>query len=241
MTTIGLIVPPADGAVPPEPPVLYPHLNFIARGLALPELTPEGYDAVIDHVADLAVDLARNGAEAISLMGTSLSFYRGPDGNRQVLDAMHAATGLPVTTMTESVLAALDAFGARTIAVGTAYNDSVNDRLRRYLSHAGLTIQSLKALNLTDVATIQSVGDKELVALGEQAARAAPGADALFISCGGLRTLPIIVPLEEELGLPVISSATAGAWGAVRLTGHSGRAEGFGRLFSLYGGHRTPV
>ena len=38
--TIGMIVPPAAGEVPPEPPVLYPDLTFVAEGLALPKLTP---------------------------------------------------------------------------------------------------------------------------------------------------------------------------------------------------------
>lgn len=231
MTTIGMIVPPADGAVPPEPPVLYPDLRFVARGLALPELTPEGYDSVIDHVADLAVQLKEDGAEAVSLMGTSLSFYRGPAGNAQVLAAMQAATDLPVTTMTESVLDALRAFDAGRIAVATAYTDVVNGRLRDYLTHEGLEILSLEALSLTDVKTIQSVGDADLIALGTSAARAAPEAEALFISCGGLRTLSVIQPLEEALGIPVVSSATAGAWGAARLTGHSGQAAGYGRLF----------
>lgn len=233
MTCVGMIVPPVDGAVPPEPPELYPDIRFVARGLALPELTPEGYDSVIDHVAGLAKALKDDGAEAISLMGTSLSFYRGPAGNAEVLAAMKAATGLPATTMTVSVIEALQAVGARKLAVGTAYTQTVNDRLRGYFTDEGFEICSLCSLDLTDVKAIQSVGDAELIALGEQAADAAPEADALFISCGGLRTLPVIVPLETATGLPVLSSATAGAWGAVRLTGHSGRAAGYGRLFVL--------
>lgn len=233
MTTIGMIVPPADGAVPPEPPVLYPDMRFIARGLGLPELTPEGYDSVIDHTAGLARELKDQGAEAISLMGTSLSFYRGAAGNAQVIEAMTAATGLPVTTMTDSVLDALRACSARRIAVATAYTTVVNEALRDYLEREGFEILSLEALELTDVARIQSTASQDLIALGQRAAKAAPHAQALFISCGGLRTLPVITPLEDMLDIPVISSATAGAWGTARLTGHSGRAAGHGRLFTL--------
>ncbi len=192
-----------------------------------------GYESVIEHVADLAIQLKNDGAEAVSLMGTSLSFYRGPEGNAQVLDAMRTATGLPVTTMTDSVLDALAAFQAKRIAVATAYTDTINAKLRTYLESEGLEILSLRALNLTDVQTILSVGDDDLIALGHGAAKAAPDAEALFISCGGLRTLSVIQPLEQCLGMPVISSATAGAWGAARLIGHSGRAAGFGRLFQL--------
>lgn len=231
--TIGMIVPPAKGDVPPEPPELYPDLTFLARGLALPRLTPEGYDSVIDRCAALAAELKAEGADAVSLMGTSLSFYRGPTGNASVLDAMLKATGLPVTTMTDSVIAALKAVGARRLAVGTAYAGPVNDALRTYLAGAGFDILSLEALNLTEVKDIHAVGDAQLIALGTRAATAAPEAEALFISCGGLRTLPVILPLEDTLGLPVVTSATAGAWGAARLAGHSGRSKNRGRLFDI--------
>ncbi|MGB3245870.1 MAG: arylmalonate decarboxylase [Sulfitobacter sp.] len=230
---VGMIVPPSDGAVPPEPPVLYPDLRFAARGLALPRLTPEGYDSVIDRTAELAADLKREGAVAVSLMGTSLSFYRGPAGNRRVIEAMHAATGLPVTTMTLSVLDAFEALGVRRIAVGTAYTDPVNRALIAYFYDEGIEVCALEALNLTEVADIHAVDDADLFALGRRAAQAAPQADALFISCGGLRTLPVVVPLETALGMPVVTSATAGAWGAARLAGYSGRAPGYGQLFEL--------
>ena len=60
----------------------------------------------------------------------------------------------------------------------------------------------------------------------------APGADGLLISCGGLRTLPVERPLEESLGMPVVSSAVAGAWAAARLAGEAGRVTGATRLLS---------
>ena len=233
MPCVGMIVPPAAGDVPPEPPLLYPGIDFIAEGLGLPELNPDGYDTVIDHAATLAARLKARGAEAISLMGTSLSFYRGPSGNQQVLDAMAAATGLPVTTMTDSVLSALSAVGGHRLAVATAYDDRVNLPLRAYLTGAGFEVLALEAMHLSAVADIFAVTDDDLMQLGQRAIAAAPGADSLLISCGGLRTLPVIPPLEGRFGVPVVSSATAGAWGAARLTGHSGEAKGFGRLFAL--------
>lgn len=233
MTRIGMIVPPAAGEVPPEPPQLYPDLEFIAVGLGIPEVTPEGFNQVIDRIADLAAELAARGAEAISLMGTSLSFYRGPEGNAEILQALRDGSGLPVTTMTDSVLAALDAVGARRIAVGTAYTDPVNAALTRYLTASGYGVASLEAMQLKTVEQVFATTDADLIALGDRAIAAAPEADCLFISCGGLHTLPVVPVLEQAHGLPVISSATAGAWGAARLAGHSGRSPGHGRLFEI--------
>ena len=236
---VGVIVPPADGAVPPELPQLYgAELDFIGFGLALGKLTTQGYDSVIDNVAAASRALAARGADAVALMGTSLSFYRGKAFNAQLVRTMSEATGgLPVTTMSNAVVEALRAVGGRRIAVGgrriavaTAYTAEVNQQLATFLGDNGFSVAGLEALELVEIPDIHAVGDAELLALGRRAVANAPGADALLISCGGLRTLPVELPLEQELGIPVVSSAVAGAWAAARLAGHAGRVAGRTRL-----------
>ena len=82
---LGLIVPPRAGEVPLDGPALYgDRVRFIARGLGLAEISTRGYEEVIDRVVELAVELAASGARAISLMGTSLSFYRGAAFNDEL-------------------------------------------------------------------------------------------------------------------------------------------------------------
>ncbi len=65
--------------------------------------------------------------------------------------------------------------------------------------------------------------------------RQAAGAEAILISCGGLRTLGVAEPLEASHGIPVVSSATAAFWAAMRLVGESGQVDGYGRLFEQSG------
>jgi maleate cis-trans isomerase len=48
------------------------------------------------------------------------------------------------------------------------------------------------------------------------------------MSCGALRTLALIVPLENEIKAPVVSSTPHGLMNAVRLLGVSPRSKGFG-------------
>jgi maleate cis-trans isomerase len=45
-----------------------------------------------------------------------------------------------------------------------------------------------------------------------------------------LRTLGIAAPLEDRLGIPVVSSTQAAFWAAMRLVGDSGHVPGRGRL-----------
>ncbi len=230
---VGVIVPPADAAVPPELPQLYgDRLDFIAEGLALGRLTPQGYDEVIDKVAAAARRLVERGACAVALMGTSLSFYRGAAFNRQLVRTMKDAAGVPVTTMSNAIVEALQAVGARRLAVATAYTAPVNQRLVDVLQDSGFQVLGLRSLDLVEVHDVHAVGDDQLMALGREAGADAPGADGLLISCGGLRTLPVELPLEESLGMPVVSSAVAGAWAAARLAGQAGRVTGATRLLS---------
>ncbi len=220
LPVLGVIVPPSDGAVPPELPELYGDcLRFVGAGLALEQMSELGYDAVIGRVAELSRALLARGAQAIALMGTSLSFYRGAEFNRALGRTMREASGVPATTMSDAVVDALRAIGARRLAVATAYRDDVNERLAEFLTASGFEVIAIESMGLLGVEQVLAVQQSDLLALGMRAAAAAPGAQALLISCGGLRTLALTEPLQRKIGKPVVSSAVAGAWAAARLLG----------------------
>jgi maleate cis-trans isomerase len=58
-------------------------------------------------------------------------------------------------------------------------------------------------------------------------------AEAVFLSGTGLPTLPVLELLEQDLGKPVISSASAMMWHALRLAGVRQPIPGYGRLLTL--------
>ncbi|RSE86897.1 arylmalonate decarboxylase [Achromobacter denitrificans] len=228
---IGMIVPPAPRRVPADGGRLYPGLPFIATGLGRGSVTPEGYDAVIESVVDHACRLKEEGAAVISLMGTSLSFYRGAAFNRALTAAMHDATGLPCTTMSTAVLNGLRALDVARVALATAYIDDVNDRLAAFLAEEGLVPAGCRSLGITGVDAMGRVDTDTLVDLCVRAIEAAPDSDAILLSCGGLQTLDAIPEVERRLGVPVVSSSPAGFWDAVRLAGSGAKAAtGYGRL-----------
>ncbi len=230
---IGLIVPPAEGKVPPEGMILYPHLNFEAVGLAIPEVSPAGFDAVVDAIIAKAKLLASRGAQAISVMGTSLTFYRGAAVNRQIQISVQDETRLPATTMSRGVVNALRATGVKRVALATAYIDDLNHRLERFLREEGFDIAGVKGMALTKVRDVHSVKPATVKHLAQAAFDMDRSADGMLISCGGLLTLDIIDALEAELGIPVVASSPAGFWDVVRLAGKSAPIDGFGRLFTL--------
>ena len=229
---IGMIVPPASGEIPPEAVAIYPQgVRFITRGLAIDSVSINSFDNVIDRLAQLARELKAEGAEAVSLMGTSLSFFRGAAFNDQIVKVLTESTGLPATTMSNGIRDALRAVGARRIAVGTAYTDDLNAKLRTYLTDNGFEVLSLESLGLSGVKEIHGVTAEQVVELGQRAAEKAGGKmDAVLISCGGLKATNLAPLLEPIVGVPVVASATAGVWATVRLLGIDTDRNEYGAL-----------
>lgn len=231
--TIGLIVPPAHGLVPQDGPLLYGDwVRFIARGLGIGGVSPSGFAPVIDTVVERARELRAAGAQAISLMGTSISFYRGPQFTEALRAAMQEATGVPCTTMSHAIVHALRRLGIRRVAVATSYIDELNDKLVAYLTHEGFAVTAIEGMSITSVEEVGQVPTRALVDLAHKVYAKDASADGVLISCGGLLTLDAIRQLEQELGLPVTASSPAGFWDVVQLSGADPASPGFGRLFA---------
>lgn len=229
---LGMIFPPLNYPVPPEATRMYPSgIRFLAKGVGLEGMTPEGYDKAIPKVLPAAMELAKEGATAISVMGTSLTFYKGTAFNDELTQTVAKATGLPTTTMSTGIVDGLRAAKARRVAVATAYIDEVTKRLGMFLEQSGFEVVAAKGLGyerIPEGAVTQDGLFKFSAGVFEGARRA----DALLISCGALKTIDLIVPLEERCKVPVVSSTPHALWNAVKLAGLNGKVQGFGRVLA---------
>jgi len=228
--TIGLVVPFSTDKVPDEGPMMYPGVRFIPRAVGVRALTPEGYDAAWNGILPAAKELAKEGVDAIMVIGTSLTFYRGYDAHQQLLETLRRETGLPVSTMSEAVVDGLRSVGAKRVAVATAYSDLVNDRLADFLRHAGFEVTSMKGFGILEFGGAEKISEQDIIELGGKAIAEAKAADAVLISCGGLMTLGCAVPIEDKHGTPVVTSTQSAFWKALRLAGDSGHLPNLGRM-----------
>lgn len=231
--TLGLIFP-VPRSVPPEAGSMYPSgLRYEVADVGLTRMTPDGYDEVLDRIAPAATQLAQRGAEAIALLGTSLSFYQGAAFNRSLTERMARASGRPAITMSTAVVEGLRSVGGRRLAVATAYNDEVNDRLRTFLGEEGFEVLVVRGLGIENVEDVDTVTQEGLTEFSVSVYKSAPKCDAMLISCGGLRTLELLEPVEQRCGVPVVSSLPHALRAGVRLLGLSGRATGYGKLLAI--------
>ena len=228
-TVIGVVSPRSNDSLP-EGPSMYPGVKFIARGVGVKALTPEGYDAAWDNIVPAAVELAKRGATAILVHGASLTFYRGHAAHEKLLAQVRAATGLPAITMSSAMVEGLRHLGVNKIGVCTAYSDEINDRLREFLAAEGFDVLALEGFDIKEFGAASKKTDEDIVELAGKVRAEAPRAESLLISCGGLRTLEAGRRVEEKHGVPVVSSTESAYWAAVRMIGENGRYPGYGKL-----------
>jgi arylmalonate decarboxylase len=230
---LGLIFPPLDYPIPPDAKRLYPSgVEFLGDGVGLPGgMTVEGYEEAIPRVVPVAQALAKRGAKVISVFGSSITFYKGAKFNEELTSRVTKATGLPATTQSNGLIDGLKTVNAKRVAVATAYTDIVTGRLKLFLEEHGFEVTFAKGLGyerIPEGAATQEI----LFNLGAESYSNSRKADALVVSCGALRTLDLIVPLENRIKVPVISSTPHGLMNGVRMLGVNPRVQGFGMAFA---------
>ena len=230
---LGLIFPPLNYPIPPDAKRLYPSgVRFLGNGVGLPGgMTLESYEEAIPRAVPAAEALAKQGAKAISVFGSSLTFYKGAKFNEELTKQVTKATGVPATTQSNGLVDGLKVANAKRVAVATAYSDTVTERLKVFLEEHGFQVTFAKGLGYERIPE-GAATDQILFKLGTETYSNSKNADALVISCGALRTLDLIVPLEKEIKVPVVSSTPHGLMNGVRLLGVSPRAHGFGMVLS---------
>jgi arylmalonate decarboxylase len=232
LPTVGLIFPPADYPIPPDAGRLYPAgVKFIGNGLGFNGMTIDSYNEAIPRAMPRAQELAAQGANLISVFGSSITFYKGAAFNKELTDNVTKLTGLPATTQSNGLVDGLKHVNAKRVAVATAYTDIVTERLRVFLTEHGFEVMSTKGLGYERVPEGAATPDK-LTQLGVDAFKMAAKPDAIVMSCGGLRTLDVIVPLENATGVPVVSSTPHGLWHCARMVGVKNKIEGFGMVMA---------
>jgi len=232
--TLGLIFPPLNYPIPPDAKLLYPSgVNFIGNGVGLSVgMTIEGYDEAIPRVLPRAADLAKQGANVISVFGSSLTFYKGAKFHDDLIRQVEKATDRPATTQSNGLLDGLRTANARRIAVATAYTDVVTERLKIFLQEYGFDVTFAKGLGYERIPE-GAATHEILFKLSTDVYANSKNADALVVSCGALKTLDLIVPVENIIKVPVISSTPHGLWNGVKMLGIDAKVKGYGKVMAI--------
>jgi maleate isomerase len=199
---------------------------------AIPDsITSESLGAQIDLLADCASTLLPDGSlDVVCYACTSGSLVMGEERVHEELNK--GAPKAKATSLIRGVIRALRQVSAHKIVVATPYLDEINAKEVLYLEDAGFEVLSISGLNLEKDSEMVRVTPEFIAEFAQSIDR--PDADAVFISCGALRSLGVIQQIETALGKPVVGSNQAMVWDTLRLAGVDDRIEGYGQLLSQH-------
>jgi maleate isomerase len=236
---LGFLVPPGNPTVEPEmiemtPPGVSVHFSrMVAHG---PTGTLDGQEernrSQIAHVGESAGLLAMVKPDAIMLAHTATSYTLGRRAEAELLQRLQDQCGTPVATAFGSVVRALNVLGATRVALATPYGEETTLKGKALLEEHGFEVVSHRRLD--NVANIYDETPERAYRLGR--AVDTPAVQAVFLSGLGMPTISILGTLEQDLGKPVISAASAMMWQALRLAGVRYCVSGYGQLFASASG-----
>jgi maleate isomerase len=210
---IGLLVPASNRVMEQDfarwlPAGARLHVNRLNAPRERPDDMEENLRAITSGVEEVArlIDLAE--PQVIAFGCTSGSFLEGPGWDDVMRARIRSAVRAPHVVVTaRASVDALKALGARRIAVVTPYPERINAQLRRYLGHFGFEIGGFETVDAWKGGTIARLAPSVAVDLARRAA--APGADAVFVSCTNFRAGEAIGEIEAATGLPVVTANRA--------------------------------
>jgi len=232
-TRLGFLIPPGNPVVEPEMQALAPkgvsvHFDrMVARGKPGAHEGQEERNRTMLAGLDENVELLMLVKPSVLVLAhTASSYTLGKEGEAKLVARLSKASGVPFITAFGSVLAALAHLGVKRVALGTPYAPDATLKSKAHLEAHGFAVPSWGQLQ-----NVKNIYEETLERACELARSVdRPEAEAVFMSGVGMPTVAVLEQLERELGKPVLSSASAMMWHALRSAGVKTPVPGFGRL-----------
>src|SRR5262249_38067064 len=240
---IGVIIPSTDigceyGCQRIIPPGVTWH--FARFFVAQPDLSSDNMflafiDAIRKTIPDAIRDIITCEPSYIMMGMSAETFWGGLEGNAEFEARLREMIGpdMGLTSGAAALKAALDVFGARTVAALTPYQPVGDQQVQRFLEGAGYRgtrVVGLKCETATSIAHTppREVIDTVLCDLNDD------NVDAIVQAGTNLSTQDIFPALEQQLGKPVIPINIATIWHALRAQGIKDKFSGRGWLLERF-------
>ncbi|MBB4689490.1 maleate cis-trans isomerase family protein [Amycolatopsis jiangsuensis] len=242
---IGMIVPSSNLTMETELPRMLrareeiftdDRFVFHAARARMQHVTPEQLRAMNAQSERAAAELADARPDVVATACLVAIMAQGPGYHCTAEDSITAAlraegSEAPVVSSAGALLAGIAALGAKRVAIITPYLKPLTQAVVEYLQDAGIEVVDALSLEVPDNLAVARLDPTDLrehyrkLDLSE--------ADALVLSaCVQMPSLPSIQPVEDAVGMPVLSAATATAFRILSELGLRPEVPGAGHLLS---------
>jgi maleate isomerase len=242
---IGMIVPSSNLTMETELPRMLraredalPGDRFVfhAARARMQHVTPEQLRAMNAQAQRAAAELADARPDVVATACLVAIMAQGPGYHCTAEDDITAAlraegSEAPVVSSAGALLSGIAALGARRVAIITPYMEPLTKAVVAYLEDAGVEVVDALSLEVPDNLAVARLDPADL---REHHRRLdLTRADALVLSaCVQMPSLPSIQPVQDEIGIPVLSAATATTHRILTGLGLEPRVPGAGALLA---------
>jgi maleate isomerase len=230
---LGVAVPSANAVMEPEFNKMAPlgvSVHFARMWLKAD--TEEQINGLINYTKEAAELLSHAGVDLVAFGCTTGSLIQGMGYDARIINIIEKATGIPATTTSTAVISALQKLGVKKLTVVAPYPDWLMQKVKLFLDNNGFSVVSLKGLGCVEGPEIMSTPVEAVYKLVKETV--VGETDGIFISCTGFRSIEVLECIEDDLGLPTISSNQATFWDMLRKGGLKAKIPGYGALLREY-------
>jgi maleate cis-trans isomerase len=208
-------------------------IAYVAAGLGIRKVTAEAVDEAWGSVMSGSVEVAAYHIDHLIVSGAPLAYFRGRGADRDLVKEVESACGIPTTFELTATVDGLRSLHAERIAIATPFGDATNERLRTFFETEGFVVAALVGLGYDANPDITRISLERTYQCAKAAWRADPSVDAIYITCPRWPVSPIIEPLEQDLGVPVVASMQSALWDTLRRLNLGASISGYGKLLRM--------
>ncbi len=211
--------------------MLPPEVTVTNEGLGLLQNSYSDLEGKTGEIAARAADFVRrNKVHGLIVTGGFVTLFN-PGLEAKVAEAVQ----IPVTSAVLSVTAALHALSVMRVMLVTPFTTDMNAHIEKHLTNLGFTVFPGPPYDKTrKPGAGVEISPDELFRRVEASCRQHPTIQAIYFQGATLDPLPIIQRLEDNLGVPVISSNTAMIWNILSKLGAKFSIKDYGKLLSSW-------
>ena len=234
---IGYVSPsPVDGPGLNFYSVCPPGVTLVCTNLTVHEIDESVLGRADEAVLHAVKALAKDEVDYIVLAGEPVVFLSGYSQVHRWQELVRSVTDIPMTTNVMAAVEALHHLGVRRPAVLVPYRvrgedgSDRTDLLKTFLEDAGFEVSGFRGLGVPSNLAISRLPHYLPYQEAKKLIAQTPGADGLYIPCARWAAFDHIERLEQDLGIPVVSSIQSWIWKAFRDLGIRDPIPGHGRL-----------
>jgi maleate cis-trans isomerase len=175
--------------------------------------------------------LASQKCDVIAIEGAPPFMLLGPAGEAKMVDSWKEKYKTDMFTSSQNQVNAFRALKVKKILGITSGSGGpeMNKVYAKYFEDNGIGVLAMEGMGVEFLA-VQDVPREKITAFVKSKFAQHKGADAVYILGSSLEGLPLIAPLERDLGVPVVQAIAARIWEIQKRLNVHEPIKGYGRL-----------